>query len=114
MVSYKDNLYKLLLVRVIDAPTIPVSADSSEGNYGDAIDIVMGRLFEAFMSICKRVPIKEEMSSLRFMMGMAEAENASLRGNINTMKAIETVTRSQERRARIEMEQQLASVQESQ
>nr|GFC71217.1 hypothetical protein [Tanacetum cinerariifolium] len=36
MVSYKVNLYKLLLVQVIDAPTIPVSA---EENLGDPIDI---------------------------------------------------------------------------
>ncbi|GJX65076.1 hypothetical protein Tco_0299419, partial [Tanacetum coccineum] len=54
------------------------------------------------------------MSTLRFRMGMAEAENASLRGNIKTMEAIETVTRSQERKALMEMERQLASVQESQ
>nr|GFC14539.1 hypothetical protein [Tanacetum cinerariifolium]GFC52916.1 hypothetical protein [Tanacetum cinerariifolium] len=39
---------------------------------------------------------------------------ASLRGKIKTMKAIETVTRSQEKNARMKMEQQLASVQELQ
>ncbi|GKG61716.1 hypothetical protein Tco_0621425, partial [Tanacetum coccineum] len=46
------------------------------------------------------------MSALRFRMGMTEAENASLRGKINTMEAIEMVTRSQERMTRMEMEQQ--------
>nr|GEU67891.1 hypothetical protein [Tanacetum cinerariifolium] len=50
------------------------------------------------------VPIEEDMSTLRFRMGMAKAQNASMRGKIRTMEAIETVTRSQERRARIEME----------
>ncbi|GJZ17983.1 hypothetical protein Tco_0554106 [Tanacetum coccineum] len=35
------------------------------------------------------------MSTLRFRMGMAEAENSSLRGMIMTMEAIKTVTRSQ-------------------
>ncbi|GJR17820.1 hypothetical protein Tco_0966347 [Tanacetum coccineum] len=60
------------------------------------------------------VPIKEDMSTLRFRMGMAEAESASLCGKIRTMEAIETVTHSQERRACIELERQLASVQESQ
>ncbi|GJZ75314.1 hypothetical protein Tco_0639779 [Tanacetum coccineum] len=94
----------------MDAPTILVSVDSSEGNFGDAIDIgldvdhpvpvaadafpavtivtilaSLGRLFEAFMSICK-----------------------------GTMEAIKTVTRSQEKRTRREMKRQLASVQESQ
>ncbi|GJZ17982.1 hypothetical protein Tco_0554105 [Tanacetum coccineum] len=54
------------------------------------------------------------MSTLRFKMGMAEAENASLRGRIRTIEAIETVTRNQERRTHREMERQLASVQESQ
>nr|GFD24089.1 hypothetical protein [Tanacetum cinerariifolium] len=51
---------------------------------------------------------------LRFRMGMAEEENASLHGKIRTMKAIETVIRSQERRAHMEMEQQFASVKELQ
>ncbi|GKA73203.1 hypothetical protein Tco_0779419, partial [Tanacetum coccineum] len=53
------------------------------------------------------------MSTLRFGMGMAEAKNASFRGKIRTMETIETVTHSYERRACIEMERQLASVQES-
>nr|GEV11603.1 hypothetical protein [Tanacetum cinerariifolium] len=72
---------------------------------------------EAIRGILKHlqgVPIEEEMSALRFRMGMAEAENASLRGKIRTMEAIETITRSQYRRTRIEMERSLASVQESQ
>ncbi|GJW14672.1 hypothetical protein Tco_0018805, partial [Tanacetum coccineum] len=86
---------------VMDAPTIPVSVDSYEGNFKDApaaadafptMTIVailasLGGLFEAFMSICKGCP---------------------------TMEAIETVTRSQERRTHREVEQQLASIQKSQ
>ncbi|GJY03805.1 uncharacterized mitochondrial protein-like protein [Tanacetum coccineum] len=124
---------------VMDAPTIPVSADSSEGNFGDAIDIgvddvhpvpiavvsfpavtivtTLARHREDIRGIheyLQGVPIEEEMSTLRFMMGMAKAENASLRGKIKTMEAIETVTHSQERRACMEMERQLALVQESQ
>ncbi|GKG53948.1 hypothetical protein Tco_0557471, partial [Tanacetum coccineum] len=54
------------------------------------------------------VPIEEEMSTLRFRIGMTEAKNASLHDKIKTMKAIETVTRSQERRACLEIERQLA------
>ncbi|GJX70500.1 retrovirus-related pol polyprotein from transposon TNT 1-94 [Tanacetum coccineum] len=74
-----------------------------------AVTIVtaLARHGEAIRGIHKHlqgVPIEEEMSTLSFRMGMAEAENASLRGKIKTMEAIETVTRSQERRARIEME----------
>ncbi|GJW12010.1 hypothetical protein Tco_1577837 [Tanacetum coccineum] len=123
----------------MDAPTIPFFADSSEGNFRDAIyigvDVVhpvpvtavafptmtivmtLSRHGEAIRGMHEHlqgVPIEEEMSTLRFRMGMAEAENASLRGKIKTMEAIKTVTRSQERRARMEMERQLASVQESQ
>ncbi|GJW01763.1 hypothetical protein Tco_1557014 [Tanacetum coccineum] len=94
----------------MDAPTIPFFADSSEGNFRDAIYIGLIRGMHEHL---QGVPIEEEMSTLRFRMGMAEAENASLRGKIKTMEAIKTVTRSQERRARIEMERQLASVQES-
>ncbi|GJW53587.1 hypothetical protein Tco_0097672 [Tanacetum coccineum] len=123
----------------MDAPTILVSADSSEGNFEDAIDIgvdvvhpvpvvvvalpavtivtTLARHREAIRGIHEHlqgVPIEEEMSTLSFRMGMAEAENASLRGKIKTMEAIETIIHSQERRTRMEMERPLASVQESQ
>ncbi|GKB44646.1 hypothetical protein Tco_0889588 [Tanacetum coccineum] len=123
----------------MDAHTIPVSADSSEGNFGDAIDIGMdvfhpvpvaavsflavtivttlardGEAIRGIHEYLLGVTIEEEMSTLRFRIGMAEAENASLRGKIKTMEAIEMVTRSQERKAHMEMGRQLASVQESQ
>nr|GEV14433.1 hypothetical protein [Tanacetum cinerariifolium] len=113
----------------MDAPTIPVSADSFEGNIGDTIDIGMDAVYlvpvavVAFLAVTivmtlarheeairgihehlQRIPIEEDMSTLRFRIGMAKAENASLRGKIRTIKAIEMVTRSQERRARMEME----------
>ncbi|GKA38810.1 hypothetical protein Tco_0731361 [Tanacetum coccineum] len=119
----------------MDAPTIPVFVDSSEGNFGDAIDIgldvdhpvlvaadafpvvtivtILASLGEAIRGIheyLQGVPIEEEMSTLRFMMGMAEAENGPLRGKIRTMEAIKMVTRSQERMTRREIERQLASV----
>nr|GFB98090.1 hypothetical protein [Tanacetum cinerariifolium] len=51
------------------------------------------------------VLIKEEMNALRFRMGMAEKENASLRGRIKTIEAIDTITRRQEKRARMELVQ---------
>ncbi|GJY94137.1 hypothetical protein Tco_0510498 [Tanacetum coccineum] len=123
----------------MDAPTIPFFADSSEGNFRDAINISVdvvhpvpvtavafptvtivmtlscyGEAIRGMHEHLQGVPIEEEMRTLRFRMGMAEAENDSLRGKIKTMEAIKMVTRSQERRARMEMEQQLASVQESQ
>nr|GEU30640.1 hypothetical protein [Tanacetum cinerariifolium] len=101
----------------MDAPTIPVSTDSSKGNLEDAIDIGLDVDHPAIRGIheyLQGMPIEEEMSSLRFRMGMAEVENASLRGKIRTMEAIERITRSQERRTRMEMERQLASVKESQ
>ncbi|GKE52778.1 hypothetical protein Tco_1487934, partial [Tanacetum coccineum] len=121
---------------VMDAPTIPVCADSSKGNFEDDIDIGLdvvhpvlvaadafpavtivailashGEAIRGIHEYLQGVPIEEEMSTLRFRMGMTEAENASLHGKIRTMEAIETVTRSQERRTRREMERQLASVQ---
>nr|GEW87713.1 hypothetical protein [Tanacetum cinerariifolium] len=123
----------------MDAPTIPVSADSSERNFGDAIDIGLdvdhpvpvdadsfpavtivmilasqGEVIRGIHEYLQGVPIEDEMSTLRFRMGMAKAKNASLRGKIRTMEAIKTITRSQERRIHMEMERQLASVHESQ
>nr|GEU44208.1 hypothetical protein [Tanacetum cinerariifolium] len=114
---------------VMDAPTIPVSADSSKGNFRDAIDIGVnvvhpvpivavafpavtivttlahhGKAIQGIHEHLQGVPIKKDMTTLRFRMGMAEAENASLRGKIRTIEAIETVTRRQERMARIKIE----------
>nr|GEU97407.1 hypothetical protein [Tanacetum cinerariifolium] len=119
----------------MDAPTIPVSADSSEGNFRDVIDIGLDFnhpipvVADAFLVVTivtilashkkairgiheylQWVPIEEEMSTLRFRMGMAKAKNASLRCKIRTMEAIEMITRSQERMTHTEMERQLASV----
>nr|GFB62477.1 hypothetical protein [Tanacetum cinerariifolium] len=59
------------------------------------------------------VHIQEELTALRFRVDIAEAENASLRARIKTTEAIEKITRKRERRARVEIEQQLAAVQES-
>ncbi|GJS16833.1 hypothetical protein Tco_0411305 [Tanacetum coccineum] len=88
------------------APTIPISTGSFEGNFGDAIDIDVD---EHLLG----VPIQEELSALRFRVDIVEAENASLRGTIRTMEAVETVTRNHKRLARMEIERQLASIQES-
>nr|GFB07592.1 hypothetical protein [Tanacetum cinerariifolium] len=114
----------------MDAHTLPVSA---ENNLGDPIEIrvdivhpapadvflattvvrTLAQHGEAIRGIhgnLQGVPINEEMNVLRFRMGMAEEENASLRGRIKTIEAIDTITRRQEEKARIELERQLASV----
>ncbi|GKD06509.1 hypothetical protein Tco_1181483 [Tanacetum coccineum] len=79
----------------MDAPTIPVSVDSSEGNFRDAPAAA-----DAFPAVT--------------IVAILATENASLRGKIRTMEAIEMVTHRQERRTRREVEQQLASIQKSQ
>ncbi|GJZ48007.1 hypothetical protein Tco_0601839 [Tanacetum coccineum] len=89
------------------APTIPVSADSFEGSFGDTIDIEEHLL---------EVPIHEELKALRDRVDVAEVESNSLRATIRTMRAVETVPRNRmrdERQTCIEIEHQLASVQES-
>nr|GEX27807.1 hypothetical protein [Tanacetum cinerariifolium] len=65
-------------------------------------------------SLRTRIKTTEELTSLRFRVDIAEAENASLRAKIKTIKVIEKITRKRERHARVEIEQQLAAVQESQ
>ncbi|GKE87617.1 hypothetical protein Tco_1565092 [Tanacetum coccineum] len=117
------------------APTIPVPADSSEGNFRDTIDIdvdvihpipavsvvfpaatvvtTLAQHGEAIRGIQEHllgVPIQEELTALRFRVDIAEVENASVRA---TVKIMEMVTRNHERLARIEIERQLALVQES-
>ncbi|GJY54138.1 hypothetical protein Tco_0445802 [Tanacetum coccineum] len=123
------------------APTIPVSADSFEGSFEDTIDIgvdvihpvpvapvvfpvatvVMtlaqhGEAIRGIQDHLPGVPIQEELKALRDRVDVAEAESASMRATIRTMGAVETVLRNRmrdERQTRIEIEHQLASVQES-
>ncbi|GJS80444.1 hypothetical protein Tco_0730325 [Tanacetum coccineum] len=138
MVSYKGDLYKLLLVQVMVALTIPVSVDSAQWSFVDMIDIgvdiihpkpvatvafpasavvrTLAQHEEAIRGIHEHllgVPIQEELAALRFRVDIAEAKNALLRARIKTMEAVEKITRNHERLARIGIEQQLASVQES-
>nr|GEY36686.1 hypothetical protein [Tanacetum cinerariifolium] len=107
----------------MDAPTIPVSA---EKNPGDPIDIKVdivhpmpadvfpaatvirtlaqhGEDIRGIHGHLEGVPISEEMNALRFKMGMVEEENVSLRGSIKTMEAIDTITRRQDKRARMKL-----------
>nr|GEZ61274.1 hypothetical protein [Tanacetum cinerariifolium] len=116
---------------VMDAPTLLVFA---EKNPEDPIDIRVdivhptpadvfptttvvrtlaqhGKAIRGIHGHLEGVPINEEMNALRFRMGMVEEENASLRGSIKTMEAIDTITRRQEKRARKELKRQLTSVQ---
>ncbi|GJT06225.1 hypothetical protein Tco_0840687 [Tanacetum coccineum] len=120
------------------APTIPVFVDSSEGNFKDTIDIgvyviypvpvalvvfpaatvviILAQQLEAIRGIHEHllgVAVQEELTALRNIVDIVEPENASLRATIRTMKTIETITHNHERLARIEIERQLASVQES-
>nr|GFA29484.1 putative reverse transcriptase domain-containing protein [Tanacetum cinerariifolium] len=99
----------------MDAPTLLVSA---ENNPGDPIDIRVdivhptpadvfpaatvirtlvqdGEAIRGIHGHLEGVPVSEEMNSLRFRMGMVEEENASLRGSIKTIEAIDTITRRQ-------------------
>ncbi|GKB05190.1 hypothetical protein Tco_0833385 [Tanacetum coccineum] len=86
----------------MDAPTIPVFVDSSEGNFGDAIDIGV--------DVVHLVPVVVVAFSAVTIVTTLACHEEAIRGihehlqGIRTMEAIETVTRSQERRARMEME----------
>ncbi|GKE43813.1 hypothetical protein Tco_1471097, partial [Tanacetum coccineum] len=90
MVSYKDDLYKLLLVQDMAAPTIPVSA---EENLGYPIDIRMDIIHpEPVAVVAFPAAAVEELRALRFRVDITEAENASLRTRIKTTEAIEKIT----------------------
>ncbi|GKE32522.1 hypothetical protein Tco_1451844 [Tanacetum coccineum] len=97
MVSYKDDLYKLLLMQVMAAPTILVSA---EENLRDPIGIRM--------DIIHLDPVVVVVFP-----AVAVGENASLRARIKTMEVIKKITCNRERQARMKIEQQLPAVQES-
>nr|GFB24629.1 hypothetical protein [Tanacetum cinerariifolium] len=80
----------------MDAPTLPVTA---EKNLEDPIKIIVDVVHLAPADVFPAATV--EMNALRFRMGMAEDENASLRGWIKTIEAIDTITRRQEKRARL-------------
>nr|GEW66464.1 hypothetical protein [Tanacetum cinerariifolium] len=132
MVSYKDDLYKISLVQVMAAPVIPVH---TEENLRDPIDIrgdiiypepvaavafpaasVMrtqaqhGEAIRGIQEHLLGVPIQEELTTLRFRVDIAEAENSSLRARIKTTEAIKKTTRNRKRRAHVKIEQQLVAV----
>nr|GEW72711.1 hypothetical protein [Tanacetum cinerariifolium] len=117
------------------APTIPVAADSTKGNFRDTIDIsvnvihpvpIVSLVFPAaivVMTLAQHeeairgiqehllgVPIHDKLTALRNRVDIVEASNASLRATIRTMEAVETVTRNHERHATIKIVRQLASV----
>nr|GEU73606.1 hypothetical protein [Tanacetum cinerariifolium] len=76
--------------------------------HGKAIQDIHEHLLE--------VPIKEELRALRDRLDVVEAERATLRATVKTMGAVKMVLHycmRDERQTRIEIERQLASVQES-
>nr|GFA47447.1 hypothetical protein [Tanacetum cinerariifolium] len=107
---------------VMDAPTLSVFAEKNPGDPIDIrVDIVYPTPADVFLTATvvrtlaqhgeairgihghlEGVPINEEINSLRFRMGMVEEENASLRGSIKTIEAIDTITHRQEKRGRTE------------
>nr|GEW30783.1 hypothetical protein [Tanacetum cinerariifolium] len=96
---------------VMATPTIPVS---SEEHLGDPIDIKMDLMHQQpDAAVAFLAAAVEELTALRFRLYILEAENASLHARIKTTEAIKKITRKRERHARVEIEQQLAAVQES-
>nr|GEY72556.1 hypothetical protein [Tanacetum cinerariifolium] len=92
-------------------PTIPVSAKE---NLGDPIDIRVDIIHPEPVAVVAFPAAAVELAALGFRVDIAEVENTSLRARIKTTEAIEKITRKRERQARVEIEQQLAAVKESQ
>nr|GEU71632.1 hypothetical protein [Tanacetum cinerariifolium] len=86
-------------------------SDSAKENLGDLINIRMDIIHPEPVDA---VAFPTAAVLFRFRVDIAEAENASLHARIKTMEVIENITRKRERQARVEIEQQLAVVQESQ
>ncbi|GKE25203.1 hypothetical protein Tco_1436715, partial [Tanacetum coccineum] len=102
------------------AVVVATSGGSGEGWWrwhvgflGDPIEIRVDVVHPAPVVAVSFPAATEELTALRFRVDITEVENASLSATIRTMEAIEMVTRNHERLARIKIECQLASVQES-
>nr|GEV20400.1 hypothetical protein [Tanacetum cinerariifolium] len=118
MLSYKDDLYKLLLVQVMAAPTIYVS---DEENLGDPIDIRMDIIHPdpvpvvAFPTATVE-EIKEELLTLRERAQVGLRQRGSLYAlEVRSLELIETwfhgIVR-EESEARERLERQLGLIQE--
>ncbi|GKE95583.1 hypothetical protein Tco_1580438 [Tanacetum coccineum] len=83
------------------------------GFLGDPIEIKVHVVHPVPVVAVSFPAATEELTALRFRVDIVEVENASLSATIRTMEAIKMVTCNHERLARIEIERQLASVQES-
>nr|GEX40219.1 hypothetical protein [Tanacetum cinerariifolium] len=105
----RENFMKLKEL-VMDTTAIPVSAKE---NLRNSIDIKMDIIHPEPVAAVA-FPAAVELTALRFKVDIAEVENASLRARIKPTEAIKKITRKREREARVEIEQQLAAVQESQ
>ncbi|GJZ49558.1 hypothetical protein Tco_0603748 [Tanacetum coccineum] len=100
MIDIGVDIMYLEPVTAVAFPTAAVVRTLAQ--HGEAIRGIHGNLLG--------VPIQEELTALRFRVDIAEAENASLHVRIKTMEAVEKVTRTHERMARIGIEQQLAAI----
>nr|GEW62463.1 hypothetical protein [Tanacetum cinerariifolium] len=114
LVSAKENLRDPIDIRMDIIYLEPIAAVAfptavivrTQARHGEAIRGIQEQLLG--------VPIQEDLTALRFMLDIAEAENASLRARIKSTEAIEKITCKRKRQAHVEIEQQLAAVQESQ
>nr|GFB14288.1 hypothetical protein [Tanacetum cinerariifolium] len=99
----------------MDAPTISISV---EENLRDPIDIRVDIIHPepvAAVAFPAAAVVRTQAQHGEAIQGMQEQLlGVPIQDEIRTTEAIEKITRSQERRARMEMERQLASVQESQ
>ncbi|GKB77661.1 hypothetical protein Tco_0944556 [Tanacetum coccineum] len=93
MVSYKDDLYKLLLVQVIAVPTIYVYAKE---NFRDPIDIRVDIIHPepvdavAFpVATVRWEEIEEELLTLRERANRAETEGITLSARVRSLELIE-------------------------
>ncbi|GJR34451.1 hypothetical protein Tco_1210135 [Tanacetum coccineum] len=118
MVSYKDDLYKLLLVQVMAAPTIPISAKE---NLGDPIEIRVDVVHPvpvivvAFPAATRWEEIEEELLTLRERENRAETEGITLRARVRSLEVVETWLHGivkDEREARERIKCQLGLIQE--
>ncbi|GJU02230.1 hypothetical protein Tco_1112568, partial [Tanacetum coccineum] len=101
---------------VMSAPAVFVSTDSSEESIRDTIEIGVDVTHPMLVTsaILPALTV-EELRALRDRLDVVEAERATLRDTVRTMRAVETVLHNRmrdERHNRIKIERQLALVQE--
>nr|GEY89320.1 hypothetical protein [Tanacetum cinerariifolium] len=109
-VSAKKNLGDPIDIRVDIVHSKPVAAVAFPATAVVRTQVQHQEAIRGIQEHLLGVTIQEDLTSLRFRVDIAEAENTSLHARIKTTESIEKITRNRKTQDHINIVQQLATV----